>query len=30
MGSTNTQRQAESADIYSFLLWQMGRAALNP
>ena len=30
MGSTSTQRQAESADVYSFLLWQMGRAALNP
>ena len=30
MGSTRTQRQAESADVYSFLLWQMGRAALNP
>ena len=30
MGSTKTQRQSESADIYSFLLWQMGQAALNP
>ena len=25
MGSTNTQRQTLSADIYSFLLWQMGK-----
>ena len=25
MGSTATQRQAYSADIYSFLLWQMGK-----
>ena len=30
MGSTNTQRQALSADVYSFLLWQMGRAASKP
>ena len=25
MGSTNTQRQTLSADVYSFLLWQMGK-----
>jgi prolyl oligopeptidase len=25
IGSTTTQRNAESADIYSFLLWQMGK-----
>jgi prolyl oligopeptidase len=30
IGSTATQRYAESADIYSFLLWQMGRARLSP
>lgn len=30
MGSTNTQRQALSADVYSFLLWQMGRTGLTP
>lgn len=30
IGSTATQRYAESADIYSFLLWQMGRAKLRP
>ena len=29
MGSTATQRNAMSADIYSFLLWQMGVAALK-
>jgi len=29
MDSTTTQRIAESADIYSFLLWQMGKAELN-
>jgi prolyl oligopeptidase len=30
MGSTATQRDAMAADIYSFLLWQMGRAQLRP
>lgn len=30
MGSTATQRYAMSADIYSFLLWQMGRAKIKP
>ena len=30
MGSTATQRDAMSADIYSFLLWQMGRAPIRP
>ena len=30
MGSTATQRYAEAADIYSFLLWQMGRAQIKP
>lgn len=30
MGSTATQRNAMSADIYSFLLWQMGKAQQNP
>ncbi len=29
MGSTLTQRQAMTADIQSFLLWQMGRAGLK-
>ena len=29
MGSTATQRNAMSADIFSFLLWQMGKAALK-
>ena len=29
MGSTATQRNAMSADIYSFLLWQMGKTQLN-
>ncbi len=29
MGSTATQRNAMSADIYSFLLWQMGKASLK-
>lgn len=29
MGSTATQRYAEAADIYSFLLWQMGRAQVK-
>ena len=29
MGSTATQRNAMSADIYSFLLWQMGKATLK-
>lgn len=30
MGSTAAQRYAQAADIYSFLLWQMGRAQLRP
>ncbi len=30
MGSTAAQRYAETADIYSFLLWQMGRAHIRP
>jgi len=30
MGSTATQRDAMSADIYSFLLWQMGRTPIRP
>jgi prolyl oligopeptidase len=30
VGSTATQRYALSADIYSFLLWQMGKAQLAP
>jgi len=30
MGSTATQRYAQAADIYSFLLWQMGRAQITP
>lgn len=30
MGSTAAQRYAEVADIYSFLLWQMGRAQIKP
>ncbi len=30
IGSTATQRYAMSADIYSFLLWQMGLARLKP
>ena len=29
MGSTATQRNAMTADIYSFLLWQMGKSALK-
>ena len=29
MGSTATQRYAMAADIYSFLLWQMGKATLK-
>lgn len=29
MGSTATQRNAMSADIYSFLLWQMGKTQLK-
>ena len=29
VGSTNTQRQAMSADIYSFLLWQMGKTTVR-
>lgn len=29
MGSTATQRNAMTADIYSFLLWQMGKTALK-
>ncbi len=30
MGSTATQRHEMSADIYSFLMWQMGRAQISP
>ncbi len=30
IGSTTTQRNAEQADIYSFLLWQFGDAAFQP
>jgi prolyl oligopeptidase len=30
MGSTATQRYAQAADIYSFLLWQMGQAKEMP
>jgi prolyl oligopeptidase len=30
IGSTATQRDALSADIYSFLLWQMGKATATP
>ena len=30
MGSTAAQRYAQSADVYSFLLWQMGKASLTP
>lgn len=29
MGSTATQRNSMSADIYSFLLWQMGKSVLK-
>ena len=29
VGSTSTQRNAMSADIFSFLLWQMGKATLK-
>ena len=29
MGSTATQRNAQAADIYAFLLWQMGKSALK-
>ena len=29
MGSTATQRNAQAADIYAFLLWQMGQSGLN-
>ena len=29
IGSTTNQRYAQSADIYSFLLWQMGRAQVK-
>ena len=29
MGSTATQRNAMSADIYAFLLWQMGKVSLK-
>jgi hypothetical protein len=29
VGSTLSQRQALTADIQSFLLWQMGKAALK-
>ena len=30
MGSTATQRNAQAADIYAFLLWQMGKSNLKP
>ena len=30
MGSTATQRNAQAADIYAFLLWQMGKTTLKP
>ncbi len=29
MGSTATQRNAQAADIYAFLLWQMGKSGLK-
>ena len=29
MGSTATQRNAQAADIYAFLLWQMGKTGLK-
>ena len=29
MGSTATQRNAQAADIYAFLLWQMGKTTLK-
>jgi prolyl oligopeptidase len=29
MGSTATQRNAQAADIYAFLLWQMGKSNLK-
>jgi prolyl oligopeptidase len=29
MGSTATQRNAQAADIYAFLLWQMGKTSLK-
>lgn len=29
MGSTATQRNAQAADIYAFLLWQMGKSTLK-
>jgi prolyl oligopeptidase len=30
MGSTRLQRVAEQADIFSFLLWQMGDPGFQP
>jgi prolyl oligopeptidase len=30
IGSTRIQRNAETADIYAFLLWQFGDAAFQP
>ena len=30
MGSTAAQRYAQSADVYSFMLWQMGKATFQP
>ena len=29
VGSTQTQRQAQTADMQSFLLWQMGKLGLK-
>jgi prolyl oligopeptidase len=30
VGSTKAQQQAERADMYAFLLWQLGAAASEP
>jgi prolyl oligopeptidase len=30
IGDTKTQRQRQTADIYSFLLWQLGHPAFQP
>jgi prolyl oligopeptidase len=30
VGSTRSQRNAELADIYSFLLWQFGEPGFQP
>ncbi len=30
MGSTAAQRYAQAADVYSFMLWQMGKASITP